>query len=578
MATSAFRSATKRTPIGASSLSTEESSSSNRSAARRRSRSLSRFSRRPPESECYDEAPAPRGKFVNTTRGSMFPEISLDDLAIELFSNEKSVERGRPSRQSPNISSSTASSASQRRGRSVSRHGSRVGGGKSSACGSFGEGRVGSDHNPRRRRSVSVVRYQISDSESEDSSQKSCSRGNQNSFSSGNSQKPSLHKPSDLNHRQVLGRSQSQKDLLKLNDGYSSHSSALTDDEGREGHASKDGVERIIRAVYSQKKTEHPTGDDDNSGLYEAMRKELRHAVEDMRMELEKTMVKTKASVLAGNDCLQSNSPDVLQAVSTIRRNYATKLEQSAKRKQGLLAEILLEEERGKELSKIVRELLPESKNPTVTQKPSCARKRSHDRNRMSKRLNEEAEKYFEDFISNVEDTDISSFDGERSDGGSTLGGTVKQKDPAGEFETSPSPTISKPVSVEMDGVVLPWLQWETSNDSSPMSWQKKEQPPLTPQTCLRDAPQEVMTAQDRSNHSASSRGSWTPGTIDTLRMEARKDTGTWESFSSGTRRSRFDMDEYLNLQSSEDLLFETFKQQRRISSGGLVLCNKILI
>jgi hypothetical protein len=34
----------------------------------------------------------------------------------------------------------------------------------------------------------------------------------------------------------------------------------------------------------------------------------------------------------------------------------------------------------------------------------------------MSKRLTEEAEQYFEDFLSNVEDTDFSSFDGERSD------------------------------------------------------------------------------------------------------------------------------------------------------------------
>lgn len=33
-------------------------------------------------------------------------------------------------------------------------------------------------------------------------------------------------------------------------------------------------------------KAEHPSGDDMSSGLYEAMRKELRNAVEDIRMEL----------------------------------------------------------------------------------------------------------------------------------------------------------------------------------------------------------------------------------------------------------------------------------------------------
>ena len=32
---------------------------------------------------------------------------------------------------------------------------------------------------------------------------------------------------------------------------------------------------------------EHPTGDDVNNVLYEAMRKELRHAVDEIKMELE---------------------------------------------------------------------------------------------------------------------------------------------------------------------------------------------------------------------------------------------------------------------------------------------------
>lgn len=81
----------------------------------------------------------------------------------------------------------------------------------------------------------------------------------------------------------------------------------------------------------------------------------------------------------------------------------------------------------------------------------------------MSTCLTEEAEKYIEDFISNVEDTDISSIDGERSDTSSTLGGIMKT-------ETFQTPPISKPFPLETDGVVLPWLQWETTNDASPQS------------------------------------------------------------------------------------------------------------
>lgn len=44
------------------------------------------------------------------------------------------------------------------------------------------------------------------------------------------------------------------------------------------------------------------------------------------------------------------------------------------KRKQDLLAEIVLEEQRGRELSKIVKELLTDPKN-TVLEKPTRARK-----------------------------------------------------------------------------------------------------------------------------------------------------------------------------------------------------------
>ena len=175
MATAAFKSTTRRTPIGSSSssASVDDSASSNRSSTHRRSRSLSRFSHRlpaPSTSDDFDEAPAPRGRFVNTVRGSGFPEISLDDLAVEFF---ESGDRGRTALRGLEVSPGCGSSASQRRGRSVARQGSRMSGGVgegkggvSSNSGSSG-GRLTSDNGApsRRRRSVSVVRYQISDSE-----------------------------------------------------------------------------------------------------------------------------------------------------------------------------------------------------------------------------------------------------------------------------------------------------------------------------------------------------------------------------------------------------------------------------
>ncbi|XP_021286896.1 uncharacterized protein LOC110418480 [Herrania umbratica] len=565
MATSAFKSTTKRTSLA---NSTDDSSSSNRTSVHRRARSLSRISRRLPGADDYEEptsAPRSRGRFVNTVRGSGFPEISLDDLAIELFDSSL---RGRSASRNAAVSPRNGEggkgggeSATQRRGRSVSRQGSR-----GSFVNSCGGGRLTSDTaNSRRRRSVSVVRYQISDSESDlDHSHNSSNRASVRSSIGGN-QISSTHKPTASNDRQGLRRTLSQKDL-KYHDGYSSHSSALTDDEGRDALSSKNGMEKTIRAVYAQKKGEHPTGDDINGGLYAAMRKELRHAVEEIKTQLEKEMVKTEKSGIASDDSLQSDNSDVLQAVSTIRRMCTTKFEKSEKRRQDLLAEILLEEKHGRELSKIVKELLPEPNNSSV-EKPLRARKRSNDRTRMSKQLTEEAEKYIEDFISNVEDTDISSLDGDRSDTSSSVGGMTRTP-------TFQSPAVFKSVPIEMDGVMLPWLQWETSNDASPLSCKNKCNPS-----------QEASSAQDIINQFTSSHGSCSPAFTDCPSVSLGEDTGTkfgqpgrYQSqfCSNGNNTMRFDVDDYLNLKSNEALLHEIWSQRHRISSGGLLLCNQM--
>lgn len=166
MATAAFKSTTKRTPLAALSSADDSTSSHRNSSSHRRSRSLSRFSRRLPAQDTgngVDEFPAPRGRFVNTARGCGFPEISLDDLAVEFF---ESGNRGRSASRHSDASPASGNPASQRRGRSVSSWRTGVGNdGKGNVGNSSGGERLISGANPRRKRSVSVVRYQISDSE-----------------------------------------------------------------------------------------------------------------------------------------------------------------------------------------------------------------------------------------------------------------------------------------------------------------------------------------------------------------------------------------------------------------------------
>ncbi|KAI3773564.1 hypothetical protein L1987_48094 [Smallanthus sonchifolius] len=581
MATSAFKSTTRRAPIGNSSPSTDDSPTSSSSKSHRRSRSLSRFSRPIPAEFEPGVVPTPRRKFVNTVRGSDFSEISLDDLAIEFFSGKdnssevddesvssrssrpvrvkseispaSSQRRSRSVSRHPNgdnsavYSSGSATASTQRRGRSVSRRNDGNGTG-SNAGGAI---RVVPNADSRRRRSVSVARHQISDTESDiDLSRSSASQLKSRSMNNGNSQVASFQRPTASSHRR-LTRSMSQAPQLRSHDDYSSQSFALTDDDLRDARYGRKEIEKTIRAVYAQKKIDHPTGDDANLGLCEAMKKELRSAVNEIMIELEQNMER-KPSALSVHDRLYSKKSD-----ATPRKNYPTKLKQLEKHKQDLSAERALEEQRVQDGFKIVREVLPESNSNVNAQRVSYSRKRSNDRNRVSKRLNEEAEKYFEDFISNVEDTDFSSFDGERSDTSSSLvGTTVKQRD--GALPTQNGNIISLPV--EMEGINLPWLKWDDNDGVSP----------TTPKTKLWDPSQDLKIIQEHGNRSSSSHGSWNPEHTSANSTNAREDK------IKETKSSRFDMGKYFELKRTEELLFDSWRERSVINSGGLFLCSVI--
>ncbi|XP_011083959.1 uncharacterized protein LOC105166335 isoform X1 [Sesamum indicum] len=574
MATSAFKSTTKRAAIGGSS-----SGDSSRSSLRR-SRSLSRFSRPiepepEPDTETDYNKNVPRGKFVNTTRGSKmpFPEISLDDLALEFFSssskNDNESDGGvveRNGREGRSVSrraeigrwaSDTASS--RRRGRSVSRARGNVVSSNSASAKNV----ISSDAGSRRRRSLSVARYQISDSESEvDHSQNSRNRAYVKAPISGSNQM-SLAPMGTASNTRRLARSRSHKDLV--HDGYSSHSSALTDEESKDTHIGKNGYEKIIKTVYAQKKAEHPTENVGNGGFYEAMRKELRYAVEEIRTELNqvhqnKSAMGRNQTAVASSDCLKPENSDALQDFSRITEKYAPKFEQ---------------EKRGQAISKMVKGL-PHPRTSAIAEKPSRARKRSSDRSRTSKRLIEEAERIFEDFLSNVEDTDISSLDGERSDGSSSFGGMMKGRDAAiMEAETYRTPAGSTPPPVEMDGVILPWLQWETSPDGS-LSGKNKTLTPMTPKTLEWNSEKDVVLLHDPSSHSVSSQGSSSPALFNSPFMKKREEICKSREVSNDCV-SCFDMEEYLNLQNNDELLFEMYRERNRINSGGLLLCTGAL-
>ncbi|KAM0911175.1 hypothetical protein ACQ4PT_013678 [Festuca glaucescens] len=597
MAAAAFRSMTRRDAFfGAAEDGAGSASSRGRTpdgagggGSLRRSRSLSRF---PPPSPSPEDAPTPSSRFVTKVRGGGssagggFPEISLDDLADEFFrarveseddDDDEAVpprwrlrfpapaeKEGRGGRRSSTARYAKETESSRQRERSVSRPPAERRAGAAAAETAARRQRypsvdrrasVGRQRYASVDRRASMDRQRWCDSDNDmDFSHLSGSRGTNTKSSTGHTVQNSFNK-SKVN--QTLRRSTSQNDFVHLRDSGSSHSS-LTDDESRDAHSFHSSAHSGAQAVYAQGKS---IANDGSNVLYDVMRKEVRQAVEEIRTQFEKAVTKSEPLEKARSDDVQPT-----QVIGELRRNYTSKLEESEKRKQELLAQLAAEEQRGHELTKIVKELLPTTKKNVKPERQPPRRRRSNDKARVSKCLTEEAELYFEDFLSNVEDTDFSSFDGERSDTSSSRRDMVHHAMPETHIVL---PKVAPPVVA--DGVVLPWLQWETSNDLHAS--------PSTTKT------QDASIACSTSNHTTSSRGSWSPG--DHGSSAGCKDGLLSRFDQAATRKSScpdnswstsFHMDDYLHLRRSEDFLFERLRQKQRIDDGGLTLCRRSTI
>ncbi|GJR56263.1 hypothetical protein Tco_1406784 [Tanacetum coccineum] len=95
--------------------------------------------------------------------------------------------------------------------------------------------------------------------------------------------------------------------------------------------------------------------------------------------------------------------PSSVGLVLGIRREYAKELEESQERARKLRSDLAIEEHHKQELSRILKENLPEPK--TSSSHRSRGRKSSSERKKMSKRLTDEAMSYFDECVS------ISAFD-----------------------------------------------------------------------------------------------------------------------------------------------------------------------
>ncbi|XP_057538908.1 uncharacterized protein LOC130817298 isoform X3 [Amaranthus tricolor] len=101
---------------------------------------------------------------------------------------------------------------------------------------------------------------------------------------------------------------------------------------------------------------------------------------------------------------------NTVELVRDFREEFARELEQCEERTRILRAELAVEEHREFELNKILSDIVPEPKTP-ITEKPRVVRKASFERKKMSKCLEQEALAYFDECvsISTFEDSDFSS-------------------------------------------------------------------------------------------------------------------------------------------------------------------------
>lgn len=259
-------------------------------------------------------------------------------------------------------------------------------------------------------------------------------------------------------------------------------------------------------------------------------------------------------------------NPSVVELVSDIQQEYATKLEQSKERARQLRADLAVEEHRGLELSRILKEGLSETKTPS-TKKSRPGRKSSIERRKISKCLTDDALAYFDECVS------LSTFDGS-------------------DFSSLEDPPIKLVGVGTLDGESIS-LQHENSSIPPTNFLHDKQECQFTYNHDSLDLMgSNGSIEQSRDNFSLNNTDrEWSrkfqfsfspkPGQVCELQQDIKKyvkgfekDIGKVEIDSQKTRRNRYDPEEYSLQDSQQSLLFDHVFLKNRLESGSLLLCN----
>ncbi|KAF7139649.1 hypothetical protein RHSIM_Rhsim07G0072400 [Rhododendron simsii] len=306
-------------------------------------------------------------------------------------------------------SAAAVETGSAERGRSVVRNSDLVGkkvveGGKKKDVPGPSLSRVDTG---RRRRSVSRSHYAAYESEVErDSVVLLNSRSKVSSDVGANrGKKDNLVR----NAADMRGRSTDRQPLKPKDTSASYLQVPPNGEDGISAGSFLEAEEKTIKAVCEQMKGDQMgRGDTAANGIYETVRSEVRRAISDIQNDLGSVIQRNNATNIGCTNVADIPpdlvNPGAVELVLDIRREYATKFEESQERATKLRADLAVEEHRGQELSRILKEILPDPKTNNV-QKSRPRRKHSSERTKMSKRLTEEAMTFFDECVS------ISTFD-----------------------------------------------------------------------------------------------------------------------------------------------------------------------
>ncbi|CAL0333617.1 unnamed protein product [Lupinus luteus] len=379
MAVSAFKSSSRRPNQSSAPSSTRPSQPLNKPPLRR-SRSVSAFSR-----SNLDVST----QFLNKRDNPLFDEISPNSDLKEPVSAD----------------------SNNTRGRSVTRNGESR---SSASIGRKEAGRVlpGVDSS-RRTRSASqcpVPRRRWSYSTSERTTE---GKDENDLKLVGNNRKGGLFGSDTVKDqvKELQHTWSSQHSPIKVSDCFATTLSGLQtqncDDAVSTASSGYRSDEKTIKAVCEQVNSvqkELPEASD----IYETVRSEVKRAISDIQNDLASSIQRSNPTAIAVTNVVDIPpdlvSPGAVELVLEIRREYSKKLEESQERARNLREDLAVEEHRGQELDRILKEVLPYPMTPNVP-KSRPARKASIERRRMSKRLAEDAKAYFDECVS------LSTFD-----------------------------------------------------------------------------------------------------------------------------------------------------------------------